>query len=665
MKIYQRDGIYFKDDLGRVRLLRGVNLGASSKLPLKPNGATHLKDGFFNHREVSFVGRPFPLEEADEHFTRLKAWGLDFLRLLVSWEAVEHGGAGQYDQEYLDYLVAIVDKAADYEIPLFIDFHQDVWSRFTGGDGAPGWTLEAVGFEMQNFKATAAAIVHQTHGSPFPKMRWASNYTKLAAGTMFTIFFAGNDFAPETKIEDQSIQDYLQTHYINMVRQVVMRLKDKPNVLGYDWMNEPSKGFIGYENLDKMQWSLKHGDMPSPFQAMMLGEGIPQKVDYWTLGWLGMYPIRRHKLDPKGKRAWKEGIECIWRQNGVWDIDNQGNPILLKPEHFSHVDGQEVNYARDYMRPMINKVAKAIHEIDPDAMIFIEFDAIARGELPDWQESDAKNIVYAPHWYDFVTLMSKHYVPWFGVESHKQRPVFGHARARRSFANDLKAEKAIGEAKLGGVPTVIGEIGIPYDLNAKTGYRLNVWHPHEGAIDDYMSALEASLANATIWNYSADNNNAHGDSWNGEDFSIFSRDQQKKPSDINSGGRGLNALLRPYPRAIAGEPLRMFYDFLQDDFEFTFRHDDNVTAPTEFYIPNRQYPEGYVVEVSDGTYEIDKDNQRLYYRHTTKQSEHEIRIKPRIPRPPLPRPYWIWVIWLSVAIALIVLAWWIVSQGII
>src|SRR5512137_2930250 len=105
------DGPWFKDEHGRTLILRGVNLGGSSKVPYCPDGATYIRQGFYDHRNVSFVGRPFPLEEADEHFTRLRQWGLTFLRFLVTWEAIEHAGPGVYDEAYLDYLVQIVDKA--------------------------------------------------------------------------------------------------------------------------------------------------------------------------------------------------------------------------------------------------------------------------------------------------------------------------------------------------------------------------------------------------------------------------------------------------------------------------------------------------------------------------------------------------------------------------
>ena len=62
---------------------------------------------------------------------------MNFLRFLVTWEAVEHDGPGIYDEAYLDYIEAIAAKAGEYGLSLFVDPHQDAWSRWTGGDGAP------------------------------------------------------------------------------------------------------------------------------------------------------------------------------------------------------------------------------------------------------------------------------------------------------------------------------------------------------------------------------------------------------------------------------------------------------------------------------------------------------------------------------------------------
>lgn len=128
----KHSGQWFKDTHGRTLLMRGINVCGSSKLPTKPYpGSTHLYDDnlFWDHRNVSFIGRPFPLEEADEHFSRLRAWGLTLVRLLVPWESLEHSGPGIYDEEYIDYLRALIELMPKYGLKCVIDPHQDTVSE--------------------------------------------------------------------------------------------------------------------------------------------------------------------------------------------------------------------------------------------------------------------------------------------------------------------------------------------------------------------------------------------------------------------------------------------------------------------------------------------------------------------------------------------------------
>src|SRR3979490_237766 len=166
------------DEHGREVLLRGVNLGGDCKLPWVNDGPHHYSN-FTDHREVSFIGRPFPLEEAAEHFGRLRHWGFNCIRLPTTWEAVEHAGPKVYDTAYLDYFAEICRRAGDYGLYVFVDFHQDVWSRMSGGDGGPGWTFEAVGLDFTQFGRSGAAHVmqyafdyasRQAHQAAYPQM---------------------------------------------------------------------------------------------------------------------------------------------------------------------------------------------------------------------------------------------------------------------------------------------------------------------------------------------------------------------------------------------------------------------------------------------------------------------------------------------------------------
>lgn len=617
---------WLRDEFGRALILRGVNLSGSSKVPARPNGATHIREGFFEHRSVSFVGRPFPLEEAGEHFERLRAWGLTTLRLLVTWEAVEHGGPGIYDQDYLDYLREIVQKAGEFGFRVIIDPHQDVWSRFSGGDGAPGWTLEAIGLDITRIHESGSAILHQMHGDPFPPMVWPTNNARLVAATMFTLFFAGNDFAPHTKVDGEPIQEYLQRHYIAAFQKVTDCLRGLDCVVGYEAFNEPMSGFIGLKDLNGPLLPVKYGHVVSPIQSMLLGDGIPQEIEVWGRYLFSTRMVERQLMNPKRINIWREGYDGVWRQNKVWDFDSKGRVRILRPHHFAEVNGRTVDFPRDYLRPFINRYAEAIRAVDPKAIICIESDP--RMLPPAWGEEDAREIVYMPHWYDASVLFLKTYTPLAAFDSHTAKIVFGSRRIARSFAQQLARHKEYAARLLGNAPTILGEIGIAFDLNRGRAYRNKNFSHQIRAMDRTLRAADENLLSYLLWNYTPDNDNQHGDQWNGEDLSIFSKDQRGDPQDIHSGGRALQAVIRPYPRATAGTPLRLSFDIHRRTFLYEFERDPEIQAPTEIFVPNYHYPNGYEVTVSDGEYEIRREEQTLLYYANAQKGTHRLRITP-------------------------------------
>jgi hypothetical protein len=618
------DGEWFTDASGRIMNLRGINLGGSSKLPFIPRLTTHNQEGFFESaKTVSFVGRPFPLDEADEHFKRLQLWGFQFVRLLVTWEGIEHEGPGIYDQDYLDYIYKIIDKAQAYHINVFIDPHQDVWSRFTGGDGAPLWTLEKAGLNATHFSETGAAVVHNLYGDPFPKMIWPTNYSKLAAATMFTLFFGGKNFAPETKADSVNIQDYLQDHYINAIRQVALKVKDLPNVVGFDTFNEPSAGYIGLNKLDTLD-ILRIGTMPTYFEGMAAADGNAISVGVWELGFADFKEIKKETLNQKHLKAWQKDAKDIWQQHGVWGYDSNNKPMLLKPKYFAERNGKRVEFSKEYWKPFIEKFAKAIHDIDERWIIFAEPALFTK--LPKFSESESKNMVNAIHWYDDVTLVKKQYLSWISFDVEAIEPIFGKKNIREYFNRSLGKLKAQTKTSFGSCPTLIGEFGIPFDLNNKSAYSTGDFSDQEAVIDRSFNAMEANMLNYTLWNYAFDNNNEYGDQWNDEDLSVFSLSQQSDASDINSGGRALNAVIRPHPYKVSGMPKSWSFNKDKGEFYLLFENDPNITMPTEIFLPKHHFGKGYEVSFTNGELKYDRENDLLLY-FPQGSGEHAVIVK--------------------------------------
>ncbi|KAF9353734.1 hypothetical protein BGX26_008506 [Mortierella sp. AD094] len=539
-------GRWFRDSQNRTLLLRGVNLCGNSKLPTTPNGSTHLNERFFDHRNVCFLGRPFPRDQADEHFSRLKRWGLTFVRLLVPWEALEHSGPGIYDEKFIDSLVELIELMPKYGIKCFIDPHQDCWSRFSGGSGAPGWTFEAAGLDMTKFKATGAAYVHNTNqlAGDSPPMVWPTNYTKLAASTMFTLFWAGDTFAPKKMYQGEPIQQFLQNRYFECYKHLARRLCHLDAVIGFEVMNEPHPGYIGLDNLKKYDFNsnLFFGDCPSALEGFALGDGMALPIEVWVRSWpLPTKKQRTRIVNSEKESAWFEG-ECLWKQHGVWSVNPKtGQPQVDKPDYFSKhpITGEKIDFSRFYL-DFIGKYSKAVQSVIPSAFVFVE--PVPNEPAPVWGPGDhEEGIVYAPHWYDLHSVFNKafdgritHDVQ--GLSKGKNvfaATYFGLKGARKNYRGQLSNILNTGLQNVGNKPCLIGECGIPMDINQRKAFLSGDFGHHSRFLDAVLSSLEANLLSFTLWNYNATNDNTYGDHWNGEDFSIFSLDSPQGSPDPN------------------------------------------------------------------------------------------------------------------------------------
>jgi endoglycosylceramidase len=185
----ERDG--FHDAEARRLFLRGVNVAGNAKLS------------------------PFLPFEDPGWWDLLAYWGFNMVRLTLFWEAVEPA-PGKYDYGYLDKMASLADQAARRGLYILLDMHQDLYSRWLCGDGAPDWALPA--------------YVDPQRNDGFGGQFWGAAYTlSRDVRCCFTHFF---------------LSERLQEHYRLAWQQVAARFKDHPFLLGYDIMNEPSRGYI-------------------------------------------------------------------------------------------------------------------------------------------------------------------------------------------------------------------------------------------------------------------------------------------------------------------------------------------------------------------------------------------------------------------------------------
>ncbi|KAI4525739.1 glycoside hydrolase family 5 protein [Schizophyllum commune Loenen D] len=658
------------------------------------------------------------------------------LRFPVTWEAIEHEGPGKYDEEYMDYTVRVLRKCKEHGFKVFMDPHQDVWSRFSGGSGAPYWTLPAIGINPRAIHATQAALIHAQYPDPeapdpasLPAMIWSTNYGRLLSQTIFTLFFAGRDFAPRCIIDGKNIQDWLQEHYIAAMGAMADRIRDAGDladvcVLGWDSMNEPFEGLCGWADLnanpDKQGSTLKKGTYPTPAQSLRLGMGKAQTVDHWSFGALGPSKDGTTTIDPKGTILWADsstepdGVHprwgwrrdpgwalgtCPWAQHGVWDVDTG---FVLRPDYFRALPGtsEDIEFVADYWRPHFEAFAARIRQSQPEAILFIEPPVFA--EPPEIGEDVLKGrAAYSAHYYDGLTLVTRHW-NWFNADAlgllrgkysnTLQAVKIGERAIRKSLRDQLGMLKADALTLGAAYPTLIGEIGTPFDMDNKRAYGWTDNGKYRGDYSRQERALDASLnaadgsngLNFTIWTYCPDSCHDWGDGWNMEDLSLWSEDDLrggeeakggpaassltlatlnggsrscggKGPANpyafLTDGARAVRAFARPFPEKVVGRATSIEFDIGKAEFKVSVRvsaadkprrrtdsdaEREEEEVATEIFLPLVHYAAPRWVEASRaGGYPADSRNASTVIGHgqSAKNSAEQEQERDQIPEP--------------------------------
>ena len=341
---------------------------------------------------------------------------------------------------------------------------------------------------------------------------------------------------------------------------------------------------------------------------------------------------RCDEINPKKISCWFNGFGDIWKKEGVYKIDEKGNPVIINNDYFVEKNCKKVNYFRDYLSPFICKYSEELRNINPNLIIFYEGPAEEVLKGKDVEFVLPGNVVNAPHWYDVATLGIHRFMDTFSYDFIDSKILFGGKSIKKTFIKQMSELKGLSDKFSNGSPAILAEFGLPFDINKKRAYKIfkenpkKAWASHVKALSWYYDAIDANLLNSCQWNYNPENNNKWGDLWNLEDFSMFSYDQQTTnwKKDINSGGRATTGFCRPHFISVAGKPLKMEFNIKKGTFLFEFEADTSIKDSTTIYVPKIQYPKGFDITVSEG--EIKKEEEQIVSIKIYKSGLHIVKI---------------------------------------
>ena len=256
-------------------------------------------------------------------------------------------------------------------------------------------------------------------------------------------------------------------------------------------------------------------------------------------------------------KAFVEMVKEFKNHPAVIGYDLYNEPTMATAEMFS--------FEEKYLAPFYDKLIKAIRKEDNDNWIFFEPTALGPnqglksglGKIKDYRKGEQR-LVYFPHLYTIDLDVIGKYIGF---------PVF----------IDFWASSRNIEIKKQKTPLMVGEFG------------LNLTKP--GALDYLKKSMKMFDEITSGWAYWAYMKKDTWSPFHNEKWSPFAGNDS--PHKI-----AVSILTRPYPYCVAGHPVSYGFDEDKKEFTLVFQPDKSIKEPTEIYIPDDDYPNGWKLETN-------------------------------------------------------------------
>lgn len=215
------------DEFGRERIYNGINIVYKGKKDDSVAG-----------------GMNYIRQFTDEQFDILKAQGVNLVRFGIVWDAFERE-MGVYNEEYFNWIENALNLCKDRGISVFLDMHQDLYSRDFGG-GAPSWATLTDGAPHMTGDVWSDAYLFSGAVNTAYRNFWQNKKTEAGKG--------------------------LLDHYAELWTLVIKRFGNHEAVIGYDFINEPFPGENSLEIFGSllMAYCAYTGQDKTPEEAMGL-----------------------------------------------------------------------------------------------------------------------------------------------------------------------------------------------------------------------------------------------------------------------------------------------------------------------------------------------------------------------------------------------------------